>query len=143
MIGFINSWLHTLLITIKLHTQYSAIADLHTLQFTVAHALGLSVFTIRLHTETITQITTVLMYEIFQSYFTSSQAELLYSPVLLVSLRLLRLTTDFNAAAFHSKTELLVKVKVKVTLRLTVSQSVSLGVEPHLGLMTRYLAITI
>jgi hypothetical protein len=35
------------------------------------------------------------------------------------------------------------QVKVKVTLRLTVSQSVSLGVEPHLGLMTRYLAITI
>jgi hypothetical protein len=33
-------------------------------------------------------------------------------------------------------------LKVKVTLRLTVSQSVSLGVEPHLGLMTRYLAIT-
>jgi hypothetical protein len=30
-------------------------------------------------------------------------------------------------------------LKVKVTLRLTVSQSVSLGVEPHLGLMTRYL----
>jgi hypothetical protein len=29
-------------------------------------------------------------------------------------------------------------VKVKVTLRLTVSQSVSLGVKPHLGLMTRY-----
>jgi hypothetical protein len=32
-------------------------------------------------------------------------------------------------------------VKVKVTLRLTVSQSVSLGVEPHLGLMTRYLVL--
>jgi hypothetical protein len=31
------------------------------------------------------------------------------------------------------------KVKVKVTLRLTVSQSVSLGVEPHLRLVTRYL----
>jgi hypothetical protein len=29
------------------------------------------------------------------------------------------------------------KVKVKVTLRLTVSQSVCLGVEPRLGLMTR------
>jgi hypothetical protein len=28
-------------------------------------------------------------------------------------------------------------VKVKVTLRLTVSQSVSFGVEPHLWLMTR------
>jgi hypothetical protein len=31
--------------------------------------------------------------------------------------------------------------QVKVTLRLTVSQSVSLGVEPHLGLMTRYLVL--
>jgi hypothetical protein len=29
-------------------------------------------------------------------------------------------------------------VRVRVTLRLTVSQSVCLGVEPHLGLMTRY-----
>jgi hypothetical protein len=34
-----------------------------------------------------------------------------------------------------------VKVKVKVTLRLTVGQSVRLGVEPHLGLMTRYLLL--
>jgi hypothetical protein len=42
-----------------------------------------------------------------------------------------------------SATELVlkVKVKVKVTLRLTVSQSVSFGVEPHLGLMTRYLLL--
>jgi hypothetical protein len=32
-------------------------------------------------------------------------------------------------------------IKVKVTLRLTVSQSVSLGVEPYLGLMTRYLLL--
>jgi hypothetical protein len=30
-------------------------------------------------------------------------------------------------------------VKFEVTLRLTVSQSVTLGVEPHFGLMTRYL----
>jgi hypothetical protein len=33
------------------------------------------------------------------------------------------------------------KVKVKVTLRLTVGQSVSLGVESHLGLMTRYVLL--
>jgi hypothetical protein len=32
-----------------------------------------------------------------------------------------------------------VEVEVEVTLRLAVSQSVSLGVEPHLGLMTRYI----
>jgi hypothetical protein len=32
-------------------------------------------------------------------------------------------------------------IKVKVTLRLTVGQSASLGVEPHLGLMTRYLLL--
>jgi hypothetical protein len=33
------------------------------------------------------------------------------------------------------------QVKVKVTLRLTVSPSVSLGVEPHLRLITRYLLL--
>jgi hypothetical protein len=31
------------------------------------------------------------------------------------------------------------QVEVNDTLPLTVSQSVSLGVDPHLGLMTRYL----
>jgi hypothetical protein len=34
-----------------------------------------------------------------------------------------------------------VQVQVQVTLRRTVSQSVSLGVEPHLGPMTRYLLL--
>jgi hypothetical protein len=32
-------------------------------------------------------------------------------------------------------------VKIKVTLRLTVVKSVSLGVEPHLELITRYLLL--
>jgi hypothetical protein len=35
----------------------------------------------------------------------------------------------------------LLRVRVRVTLRLTISQSVSLGVEPHLGFMTRYLLL--
>jgi hypothetical protein len=35
----------------------------------------------------------------------------------------------------------LIRVKAKVTLRLTVSQSVSLRSEPHLGLMIRYLLL--
>jgi hypothetical protein len=44
MIGFIS-----ILITASLnYSQYSDIADLHTSQFTVAHALGFSVFTSRL-----------------------------------------------------------------------------------------------
>jgi hypothetical protein len=34
------------------------------------------------------------------------------------------------------------RVRVSVILPLTVSQSVSLGVEPHLGLMTRYLLLS-
>jgi hypothetical protein len=33
------------------------------------------------------------------------------------------------------------QLKVKVTLRLTLSQSVSLGIDPHLRLMTRYLLL--
>jgi hypothetical protein len=33
------------------------------------------------------------------------------------------------------------QIKVKVTLRLTVGQSVSLGVEPHVGLIIRYLLL--
>jgi hypothetical protein len=37
------------------------------------------------------------------------------------------------------ETHLQLKAKVKVTLRLMVSQSVSLCIEPYLGLMTRYL----
>jgi hypothetical protein len=38
-------------------------------------------------------------------------------------------------------TGLTILFKVKVTMRLTVSQSVSLGVVPHLGPMTRYLLL--
>jgi hypothetical protein len=36
---------------------------------------------------------------------------------------------------------IILKVKAKVTLRLTVSQSLNLGVETHLGLMIRYLLL--
>jgi hypothetical protein len=43
MIGFINT-----LYNHSTYKQYSAIADLHNLQFTVTHALGFSVFTSRI-----------------------------------------------------------------------------------------------
>jgi hypothetical protein len=50
-----------LLITLK----YSAIADLHTLQFTVEHTLGFSVFTIRLLATDLKEIHTSNHYEVF------------------------------------------------------------------------------
>jgi hypothetical protein len=56
----------------------------------------------------------------------------------LILLYLISTTTDFW---FTTDFILKVKAKVKVTLRLMISQSVSLGVEPHLGLMTRYLLL--
>jgi hypothetical protein len=101
-----------------------------------------------LHTETVTSNDYNNPHEIFQSHFTSSQADLLYSSVVLVPLRLLPplvpLLICSERLAFTWKlqtTNCLGQVKVKVTLRLTVSQSVSVGVEPHLGLMTRYLLL--
>jgi hypothetical protein len=67
MIGFIGTS-----VTVSFnYNQYSAIADLHHLQFTVAHALGISVSTSRLlaadlNTETITSD----HYEVFLSTIT-------------------------------------------------------------------------
>jgi hypothetical protein len=40
-------------------------------------------------------------------------------------------------------TDWVLKVKVKVTLRLTVSQLVSLGVEPHLGAHDQIFILTV
>jgi hypothetical protein len=55
-----TSWVtHSLLVTLT-HRQYSAIADIHTFQFTVAHAIGFSPSTSRiLATNFDTQTTTV------------------------------------------------------------------------------------
>jgi hypothetical protein len=47
----------------------------------------------------------------------------------------------FSFSFYDSVLKVKVKVKVKVTLRLMVSQSVSLGIEPHLRLVTRYLLL--
>jgi hypothetical protein len=47
-------------------------------------------------------------------------------------------STDCFTPSFDCRTA---SSKVKVTLRLTVCHSVSLGVEPHVGLMTRYLLL--
>jgi hypothetical protein len=94
MIGFIGTLVtFSLLITIK----YSAVADLHNLQFAMAHALGSSVSTSRLlatdiNTETITislnyTFQVLHINKVFKSHFKSSQADLLYSSVPLVPIR--------------------------------------------------------
>jgi hypothetical protein len=88
---------HCLLITPK-YRQYSTVSDLHTFQFTVAHALGLTVFTSRLlamdlNTETIAvsldhTIQILNINKVLKSQVKSSQADLLYSSVLLVPIAL-------------------------------------------------------
>jgi hypothetical protein len=87
----------------------------YTLQITVTHRLVFSV-----------TVFTALLGNIFQQWtFLHSRA--LSHP---------RPTTYSSNS--HLRT---LVIKVKVTLRLMVSQSVSLGVKPHLGLMTRYLLL--
>jgi hypothetical protein len=76
MIAFIGNfgYILSLLITLK----YSAIADLHNLQFTVAHALGFSISTSRLLAMDInTETSTTNHYEFFLCSVT------LYSSVLI------------------------------------------------------------
>jgi hypothetical protein len=68
--------------TTRIYKQYSAIADIHTFQFTVAHALQFSVFTspilaTDLNTETITSNHyKVFLSFLFQSPWTADSPEL-------------------------------------------------------------------
>jgi hypothetical protein len=62
MMGFVSGWItHSLLITLR-YSPYSAIADLHTLQHTVARALGFFVFTSRLIAMDLNTETTTVSY---------------------------------------------------------------------------------
>jgi hypothetical protein len=47
--------------------------------------------------------------------------------------------TGFPFRRLYLQVVLALRVRVRVTLQLTVSQSVCLGVEPNLGLLTRYI----
>jgi hypothetical protein len=69
MIGFIRTSVTSSLN----HTYYSAIPDLHTFQFTVAHALGFSVFSSRLlATDLNTEISTSNHKEVFLLFLVQS-----------------------------------------------------------------------
>jgi hypothetical protein len=52
-----------------------------------------------------------------------------------------QLNTQLLNCVLNSLTNKSLEFEVEVTLHVTVSQSVSLGVEPHLGLMTRYILL--
>jgi hypothetical protein len=89
------SWAtRSLLITLT-HRQYSAISHLHHIEFTVAYTLGFCVFASRLlpmdlNTETTTLTLQILhINQAFTSHVNSSQADLLFSSVLLVPIRCL------------------------------------------------------
>jgi hypothetical protein len=70
----LDGWIYWCFFTITLsYNQYSAIADLHTSQFTVAHALGFSVSTSRiLATNLNTGTITSNQYEVFLSFLLQS-----------------------------------------------------------------------
>jgi hypothetical protein len=73
MIEFISA----LVTSSQNHTQYSAIADLHTFQFTVAHVLGFLVSTIcLLATDLNTEIITSNHYEVFLPFLVHSPCNL-------------------------------------------------------------------
>jgi hypothetical protein len=68
MIGFISTSVMSLN-----YNQYSAIADLHNLQFTVAHALGFSVFISHLlATDLNTETVTSNHYEVYLPFLIQS-----------------------------------------------------------------------
>jgi hypothetical protein len=106
MTGFIS----TLITTSLNYSQYSDIADLHTLQFTVAHALGFSVFTSRL-------LVTALNTEI-----SSSKHYKVYLPFLVQSLwNSTALNTELPVAvSYRELTWMELHLKLKTVISVTV-----------------------
>jgi hypothetical protein len=139
MIGFISTS-----ITVSLnYNQWNAIADLHNLQFTVVHELGFLVSISRLLATDLNAETVASNHcEVFSSSVTLYFYVLRTRSILVLVLSaVLYLLTYLRSWALKSCSFYCYKVKFKVTLRLTVSQSVSLGADPHLGIMTRYLLL--
>jgi hypothetical protein len=70
-----DDWIYYIGTLVKIslnYNQYSAIADLHNLQFTVAHAVGFPVFTLLLVTDINTETSTSNHYEVFSPFLVQS-----------------------------------------------------------------------
>jgi hypothetical protein len=102
-------------------------------------------FRLLVHFVTILHVVTIFLYNHLLHYCTFTQLHVnlfTLSPVVSTYSVSLYIFTYSHFEISPLTANWLGQVKVKVTLRLTVSQSVSLGVEPHLGLMTRYLLLS-
>jgi hypothetical protein len=127
MIGFIAPYIFTT----RDYRQYSAIADLHSLQFTVAYALSFSIFTSHiLATELQESHCHFKSHEIFFSQPNPFLAIILDSVQFLCSLAHIPAgwRPESRSSLLDYCSLLSRKSEVKVTLRLTVSQSVSQSV---------------
>jgi hypothetical protein len=130
--GFWIGWLD--LLTTRDYRQYSAIAYLYTLQFTVTHSLGFSFFTSRI-------LATALSY----SHCNLTHTWILLGRIWFLSCHFFSITLDFhlqNSAQFHSfSTTVLYSLYPASTwtvLPAVYRQSICLGDRP-LRLTTRVL----
>jgi hypothetical protein len=143
MIGVIAPYIFTQL---GATGNYSAIGILHTLQLTVTHALEFSVFTSRFLETDLSQ-----SHSHFKSHMNSSCS---YSATAnsedstsfnsqLISWQAGVPKLDYSTAVIYSITHTSFRQSQShvATDGRSVSQSVSLGVEPHLGPMTRSLLL--
>jgi hypothetical protein len=90
----------------------------------------------------------LLLQSLFITIITTTQNKwLLKTRSIMTGLRVsslldfLLLTYEWITNKYSCTTECVLKIRVEVTLRLTVTQSVIPGVEPHMGLMTKYVLL--
>jgi hypothetical protein len=127
MIGFIALYTFTQLGTTR---NYGAVADLHTLRFTVTHALGYSVFTSRiLATDFITvSLSLRITHEGFFAPPNSFLAIILQLPIPKTRLHSIPLLPSSCPGRLSSRNSTLLDL-VSFMLRPTVSRPVCLGIK--------------
>jgi hypothetical protein len=142
MIGFTAPYTFTT----RDYRQYSVIADLHTLQFNVTHSLWFSVITSRILATDLSQ-----SHCHFSSHMKSSFHNLIPFLPLFCNCQFRRRDSSqflcsqaYILAGWRLETRFFTLCQSQshiATVSQSVIQSVSLGVKPNLGPMTRYLLL--